>query len=188
MQEPPDSFKYWVWRSVDDGPFQPVASTCLGDGDAGEFDVITPGKVLAEMKKLEWPEAVLTIQPPDGKTLVNLLTNFYSDTEAPAPKTITLLGQEVAITATPVSYTWHFGDGSKLTTNGPGAAYSSEEPIQVGHTYVEADVTVHPWVDVTYHGSYTVNGGSPEDIPEELTVQGTPVDLEVLTATPRLVG
>ena len=150
--------------------------------------MITPGKVFTEMKKLSWPEAELTVQPPNGKTLVNLLTNFYTDSPPPEPQTVTLLGQQVSITATPVSYTWHFGDTSRLTTNGPGAAYESGTPIQVGHTYVEADVTVHPWVDVTYHGSYTVNGGDPEDIPEELTVEGTPVDLQVLTATPRLVG
>ena len=83
--------------------FEPVASTCLGSGDAGEFDVITPGKVLAEMKKLDWPEAELTIQPPDGKTLVNLHDQLLlRPPKHHAPKTITLLGQQVAITATPV--------------------------------------------------------------------------------------
>jgi hypothetical protein len=174
-----------VWRSVNGSPFQPIASTCLRDGDAGDLEVITPGKVYAEMKKLSWPEAVLTIQPPDGRTLVNLKTNFLTTTTESVTQRVTLLGQQVAIEATPVDYTWHFGDGETHHGADPGAPYPD---LRITHVYVEAEVTVTPSVDVTYQGRYRVNGGVWQDIPETLTVEGTPVELEVLTATPHLVG
>ncbi|MBF4768204.1 PKD domain-containing protein [Nocardioides agariphilus] len=180
---PPDSFRYWVFRSIGEGPFEPVASTCLGD--AGGFEVITPGRVLHEMKRMTWPAATLSIQPPDGRTLVNFKTNFFTTTTEPDTQTITLLGQRVEIEASPVSYTWHFGDGEKQSGADPGAPYPN---LDVTHTYRKAEVTVRPSVDVTYHGRFRVNGGQWQDIPETLTVAGTPTQLQVLTATPHLVG
>ena len=49
-------------------------------------------------------------------------------------------------------------------------------------------MTVSPSVDVTYQGRYRVDGGGWVPIPDTLTVAGTPVDVQVLSATPHLVG
>ena len=73
------------------------------------------------------------------------------------------------IEATPVTYTWHFGDGTEESGSDPGAAYPD---LRVTHVYDEAGVTVSPSVDVTYHGRFRVDGGAWTDIPEELTVAG----------------
>ncbi len=183
--DPPNSFKWWIWRSENDGPYVPVASTCLGEEDARNLQVITTELIVREFKRMTWPAAELSIQPPDGRTLVNFKTNFFTTTTEPDTQTITLLGQRVEIEATPVSYTWHFGDGEKQSGADPGAPYPN---LDVTHTYRKAEVTVRPSVDVTYHGRFRVNGGQWQDIPETLTVAGTPTQLQVLTATPHLVG
>jgi hypothetical protein len=137
------------------------------------------------MKRLDWSEAELVIQPPDGRTLVNLKTNFYTTTTGPTSQTIPLLGQTVEIEATPAAYTWHFGDGETRSGTDPGAAYPD---LRITHVYLDAGVTVSPSVDVTYKGQYRVNGGNWIAIPQTLTVPGTPVSLQVLSATPHLVG
>jgi hypothetical protein len=184
-EAPPDTWKYMVFRSSPGNPHVPWGTVCLDIDTAEEFDVITPSKVLEEMQALEWPSAELVIQPPDGRTLVNLPTNFLTTTTQPTSQTITLLGQSVEIEASPVSYAWHFGDGASQEGADPGAAYPD---LRITHTYVEADVTVTPSVDVTYQGRYRVEDGPWQDIPETLTVDGTPVSLQVLSATPHLVG
>ncbi len=181
--EPPDTFKYMVFRSSPGNPLVPWGTVCLGT--EFEIEVITPDRVFRAMKQMSWSEADLTIQPPDGRTLVNFKTNFFTTTTEPTTQTITLLGQRVEIEARPVGYTWHFGDGEQESGADPGAPYPE---LTVTHVYRKADVTVHPSVDVTYHGRFRVNGGEWQDIPEELTVAGTPTELEVLTATPHLVG
>ncbi len=90
------------------------------------------------MKKLDWPTAELVIQPPDGKTLVNLTTNFLTTTTEPTSQTITLLGRQVEIEANPVDYTWHFGDGATLRT---GRTPERRTPdLRITHVYVEAGV------------------------------------------------
>jgi hypothetical protein len=182
-EEPPGTWKYMVFRSSPGNPNVPWGTVCLG-ADV-DIPVITPGRVLAEMRRLTWPDAELTIEPPDGRTLVNFETNFFTTTTEPTTQTVTLLGQRVDIEATPVRYAWHFGDGADRSGAEPGAAYPD---LGITHVYREAGVTVHPSVDVTYHGRYRVNGGGWQDIPEELTVTGSPVALQVLTATPHLVG
>ncbi len=184
-QEPPDTWKFEVFRTSPGNPNEPWGTVCLDTDTAEHFDVITPGKVFKEMQKLDWPEAELVIQPPDGRTLVNLETNFMTTTTEPTVRTVALLGHRVDIEATPVIYTWHFGDGTEESGSDPGAAYPD---LRVTHVYDEAGVTLSPSVDVTYHGRFRVDGGAWTDIPEELTVAGAPVDLQVLTATPHLVG
>ncbi|MBF4762484.1 hypothetical protein ISU07_05055 [Nocardioides islandensis] len=184
-QEPPDTWKFEVYRTSPGHPNEPWGTVCLDVDTAEHFDVITPGRVFKAMKTLDWPTAELVIQPPDGRTLVNLKTNFLTTTTEPTTKTVSLLGHSVDIEATPVGYTWHFGDGTEQSGTDPGAEYPD---LRITHVYDKAGVTVAPSVDVTYHGRFRVDGGAWADIPDELTVAGTPVDLQVLTATPHLVG
>jgi hypothetical protein len=184
-EEPPDTWKFLVFRSGPGTPDVPWGTVCLDTDTAEQFDVITPGKVFKEMVKLEWPSAELVIQPPDGRTLVNFETNFMTTTTQPTSQSIQLLGHGVEIEATPVSYTWHFGDGMSQSGADPGAEYPD---MRITHVYVTAGVTVSPSVDVTYQGRYRIDGGNWVDIPDTLTIDGTAVDLDVLSATPHLVG
>ncbi len=182
---PPDTYKYMVLRSEQGGPFEPWGTVCLAADDADGLGAITPARVGREMRNLAWPQADLVIEPPDGRTLINLPTNFHTTNTSPTSQTITLLGQQVEIEASPVEYLWRFGDGTEQSGPDPGAAYPD---LRVTHTYTQAGVTVSPSVDVTYEGRYRVEGGTWIPIPDILTVTGDPATLQVLSATPHLVG
>jgi len=182
---PPDTWKYYVLRSDAGGPYQPWGTVCLAANEADQLGAITPARVLEEMRKLTWPDAVLLIQPPGGKTLVNLPTNFHTTTTGPTSQAITLLGHQVTIEADPIGYTWHFGDGSTHTGPDPGAAYPD---LRITHTYTTPGQTLTPSVEVTYRGRYHVDQGPWIPVPETLTVPGSPTSLTVHTATPHLVG
>jgi hypothetical protein len=121
---------------------------------------------------------------PEGRTLVNFATIFYTEAE-PFTTQLTLLGQRVDVEATPSQFTWHHGDGTSSTTSSPGAPYPSKE---ITHHYLDADVTVQPSVDVTYAARFRVNGGGWQDIPETVTVSGPPGSLQILEATAVLAG
>ena len=127
------------------------------------------------------------MQPPDGKTLVDFDTNFYTTNTTPSTRTVTLIGQRVTIEATPSEYLWHFGsgsdDGDRATTD-PGAAYPD---LRVTYRYLRVG-TVEPSLDTTYSGRYRIGTGPWRKIPATLTVPGRPVALQVLSATPHLVG
>jgi hypothetical protein len=140
--------------------------------------------VAREMRRLSWPTAELQVQPPDGQTLINFDTNFFTDNTAPTTRTVTLVGQQVTIEATPVGYTWRFGDGTSDTTSSPGAAYPD---LDVTHDYTDPGA-VSPSVDTTYEGRYRINGGQWEAIPGSLTVAGEAIGLRVRSASPHLVG
>ena len=124
------------------------------------------------------------IQPPQGKTLVNFATNFYTTNTTPTTQTVTLLGQHITVEATPTQYTWHFGTDQALTTTDPGAAYPD---LRITHRYLHTG-TATPSVDTTYTGRYRVNNGTWQTIPDTLTVPGPTTHLQILSATPHLVG
>jgi hypothetical protein len=126
---------------------------------------------------------MLQVQPTNGRTLVNFDTNFYTEI-APLDTAVTLLGQQVALHIVPSQFGWRFGDGGVLTTAEPGAPYPE---LEVTHSYLTKG-RVAPSVDTTYTATFSVNGGPWQDVPGSVTVAGAPVDLEVLTATPTLVG
>jgi hypothetical protein len=170
-------------------PWEAFGVVCLTAGEEPPFDVITWQRVWQVMKTLEWPEADLQIQPVGGKTLVNFETNFYTKTTKASIQTVRLAGRDVQIEATPVSYTWHWGDGTDpLETENHGAAHVDGLEHEVYHEYTDADVTVRPSLDVTYRGRYKVEDEPWRPIHETLTVTGTPVPLEVITARVHLVG
>ena len=151
---------------------------CFDDDETEEFGVITEHAIITRMKALDWPSAQLVVEPPNGRTLVNLPTNFYTELVDPWSQSVQMLGYHVEVRATPESYTWHFGDGSPAETgNDPGASYAVDDSLRVSHVYTEAKVTVHPSVDVTYSGAFRVDGGPWRTIPTTLTVSGATVSL-----------
>ena len=146
--------------------------------------IITPGMVRREFERLSWPAAELEVQPPDGQTLINFDTNFFTRNTSATTQTVTLLGQQVTIEARPTSYRWNFGDGVSLTTSTPGAPYPA---LDVTHDYADPG-QVNPSVDTVYQGRYRINDDEWQAIPGSLTVSGEPVGLRVRSASPHLVG
>jgi hypothetical protein len=139
--------------------------------------------VLREMQRVGLPSLEVQVQPAE-RTLVNFATNFYAEPEA-FERQITLLGQDVDVRAEPIRFDWAFGDGAGDQTEGPGGAYPD---LEITHRYTDADVTVTPSVDVTYSAEFRVGGGEWQEIPETVTIEGTPVALRVVEATPVLSG
>lgn len=183
-----------------DGPL-----VALGDGAcdaaasvAGEFidatfcqqyaepatPVLTVGLIRNAFAELELPAGTLVIQPPDGLTLVNFDTNFYTTSTQPIARTVTLLGRRVTLEATPSTYRWTFGDGESLTTSDPGAAYPD---LRVTHNYLRKD-TYRPSLATTYTGRYRVGGGPWRQIPGTVTINGPSRPLRAIEAEPKLVS
>jgi hypothetical protein len=144
---------------------------------------LTPGMVAAAFRRLPLPPSPLIVQPPDGKTLVNFATNFYTD-NAPFTRTVTLLGQRVDLRITPSRFGWVFGDGATTATTTPGSPFPH---LDVTHDYLRAG-QVGPRVDTTYTARFSVNGGPWRPVAGSVTIPGSPVDLRVVEATPELVA
>lgn len=84
----------------------------------------------------------------------------------------------------PSRFDWRFGDGASMTTTRAGSAYPD---LDITHDYLRA-ASVSPQVDTTYAAQFRVDGGAWRDVPGTVTIAGNPVDLQVLTARPELVG
>jgi hypothetical protein len=144
---------------------------------------LTPGVVGAAFRRLPLPPSQLIVQPPDGKTLVNFATNFYTDS-APFTRTVTLLGQRVELRIEPSRFGWVFGDGASTATTTPGSPFPH---LEVTHDYLQAG-RVGPRVDTTYTAQFSVNGGPWRPVAGSVTIPGAPVDLRVVEASPELVA
>lgn len=151
--------------------------------------VLTVGTILTAFEQISWPAPTLRVQPPGGKTLVNLETIFSTDLEGPVTRTVTLLGQRITLTATPVRYTWHPGGGAEAwTTDHSGAPWTDgADPRKLNHhVYTDAHVTVSPRASVTYRGTFRINDGPEQPLPGEHTVVGPEVSLRIAEAIPTL--
>ena len=175
----------FLYNVYEDNQADPLDwQACLTKQEANRLGGLTPGMVQRAFRRLTWPASELVVQPPKGRTLVNFETNFYTTNTSPTTQTVTLIGQRVTIEATPTSYTWHFGDDGELTTADAGAPYPD---LRITHRYTHVG-SVRPSVDTTYSGRFRVGNRGWQAIPDTLTVPGVAVDLEVVSATPHLVG
>lgn len=175
-----------LWGQLPAGQWVALGSQCLGaPPEAADTPRprITPAMVLNEIRRIGLPTLQARTQP-EGKTLVNFDTIFYTEAQ-PFSATVTLLGQQVDITAEPSSYTWHHGDGATTTTSSPGAPYPATD---ITYRYARADTTVRPRVDVTYTARFRVNGGEWRDIDETVTIAGTEGSLRIAEAHATLSG
>lgn len=157
---------------------------CPADRPQVAQPALTVGLIRRAFAELRLPAGELVIQPPDGLTLVNFDTNFYTTSTAPIARTVTLLGQRVTLEATPATYHWDFGDGRKLSTSEPGAPYPR---LDVTHSYLRTG-TYRPSLSTTYTGRYRVGGGAWQQIPGTVTIDGAGRPLRAIEAQPKLVG
>ncbi len=158
-----------------------VGDVCVPDSEVDEVNIAQ--LIIREFRSLDWPASTLVVQPPGGKTLVNLETNFFTTDKVGISKGVTVAGQEVTIEAVPATYTFHFGDETSTSTSNPGRPYPS---LDVAHTY-SLKGTVAVSLDTTYSGRYKIGSGDWVSIPETLTVTGAAQGLEVVEAVPQLV-
>lgn len=91
---------------------------CVG-GDAATPDAAAGVEDLviltaAAFQSLPIPGSTIEMQP-DGFSLRNAHTNIYASSATRTLST-TILGQSVAVRATPYEYRWTYGDGSTRTT------------------------------------------------------------------------
>jgi hypothetical protein len=94
-----------------------------------------------------------------------------------------MLGFRVEIRPSLESVTYHWGDGA---TSGPTTSLGGPFPSgDISHAYTRSG-TYSLRADVTYAGQYRVNGGAWLRIPGTVTIRGTPLPIQVKTATTRL--
>lgn len=125
---------------------------------------------------------------PGPHTLRGKETNVWAEATTQTFN-LTMLGQKVTITATPVAYTWDYGDG---TIWGPTPTHGAPlhkdrigEQTQTSHVYTE---TGHLIINLTTHfdGSYTVNNGPALPITGQGNIPSPPLALTVWRAETNL--
>jgi hypothetical protein len=129
-------------------------------------------------------KAQLHIQPPNGRTLVNLDTIFWTVDPTRTFGDIPVLDHRVDLRILPTSYAWHFGDGDTSETITPGGPYPNKD---VTHQYLGTGA-VRPSLAVTYRGQYRVDGGAWIDMVGTATVDGPEVPLAVVETRAQLIG
>ncbi|MDR7086666.1 hypothetical protein J2X11_001505 [Aeromicrobium panaciterrae] len=142
---------------------------------------LTEGAILRAARELGLPSLEVQIQP-GASTLVNVPTIFYAEPEA-FNRSVTLLGFDIDLIATPIRYRWLHGDGTASTTAKPGKPYPSTD---VTYRYRQPAEAISPRVDVTYRVRYRVDGGSWNTIDQTLLASGPTTSLEVKEAAPVL--
>jgi hypothetical protein len=185
---PAPADRVWrLWGRRPSGDWDPFGTQCAGPTGPPPAQTpkpqVTPGLVLNALRQIGLPALRAHTQPED-KTLVNFATIFYAEPHS-FVRTLTLLGQQVHVEATPGSFTWHYGDGTSTTTSTPGAPYPAKD---ITHNYLDAHTTVQTSVDVTYSARFQVRGGAWQGIPETVTIAGPSSALRISEATAVLSG
>ena len=144
---------------------------------------VTWEQVRSETKNVMFPGLSVKVQP-DGRTLVNLDTIVYTDDSKVSTTTVTLLGFPVVVEATPISYTWRFGDGSPaLTTSTPGKPYPSKE---ITHKYMRRGA-VSLTLTTNYAARFNVADTGWQYIEGTVPITGPATALQIREAVPVLV-
>lgn len=174
---------YWQYRSSDGVAYDLVGTRCLTRQEATDGEAV-PGLTLADFRSLPIPAQQVVLEPGNGYALVGVPLNAVAGT-APAALQTAVLGAAVAVRATPVAYTWDFGDGTVLgPTPDPGAPFPA---LRTTHTY-ERGGSVQVVLTTTYAGEFSVDGGAFQAVAGTADVASPPVPLAVLTGAGALVG
>jgi hypothetical protein len=173
------------WLKAPAGVLNPVWSfhsgpTCLFDPRPEDLLPRIAAMMQTEFQKLPVAAGTVTAQP-SPHTLRGAETNFIA-AATEQQFDVTLLAQNIHVTAKPVQYTWNYGDG---TSRGPQTAAGGPLPEDrwgertlTSHVYTQtgdfsAVLTSH------FQGTYSVNGGPPLPIPGQGQFSSAPQTVSV---------
>ena len=185
-----------VWQMEVDKAGQPVPGaawqeigfTCLAALVPGANNVLTMQMILNEFHKTKFAKPTASIQPAGLKTLVNLPTYYELNWptrgfEPGEADVTTLVGRRVEIEPVFISASYIYGDGE---ASGPVKSFGGPYPTgDVIHTYRQKMVAPVQ-INANYSGRFRVDGGAWIDIPDTVTIEGTPASLTVAEAKARL--
>lgn len=179
----------WVPATGPEGQWQDWGLTCFPDLIPGSASP-TLAQVMSAFREIDFAKGELSIQPVGNVTLVNLATYFEATwPEAGVGPDETdvsdLMGYRLEIQPVVRSFTYVYGDGdSSEPTESMGGPYPDGD---IRHTY-EQKGSMSTRVDTVYGGRFRFGQGQWMTIPGTVTVEGTPVTLEVREAKARLYG
>ncbi|MEQ4566838.1 hypothetical protein [Paenarthrobacter sp. CAP02] len=155
--------------------------TCLYDTKPENVLANIAARILNDFRQLPINPGTLQAQPFPN-TLKGGPTNFYT---TPQQQTfdLTILGQNIHLTATPTNYTYNYGDGTTLGPT-PQAGYPIPQTqwlttnTRSSHTYTQTG-NYPTTLTTTYTGTYSVNNGPPLPINGTLTLTTPPTTIHV---------
>lgn len=160
--------------------------TCLFDPKPEDLLPRIAAMIQTEFQKLPIAAGTAAAQP-SPHTLRGAETNFFA-AALEQHFEITLLGQQVHVTAKPVQYAWNYGDGTSLEPQIAAGAPLPEdrwgERTSTSHVYTQtgdfaAVLTTH------FQGTYSVNGGPPLPIPGQGQFSSAPQPVSVWRSVTR---
>ena len=198
MYEPeaPGPLAYVYWRTVYGDPLEEpsawerIGRTCftpMVPARSGEAGVSTQ-MLIEAFHRTEFALPHASIQPPGGRSLVNLPVYFettWPETgfEPGEIDTIDMAGSEVRLRPTLVAVTYHTGDIPIGPTTSLGGPYPHGD---ITYTYT-SPTTVNPYISIEYGGEYSINGSPWGTIPSTAVIDGPASPLQLLESRNRLV-
>lgn len=174
-----------VWLKAPAGIAEPEwtyhsGPTCLYEQRPEDVLPRIAGMIHSEFQRLPISAGSVMGQP-SPHTLRGAETNFYAST-VEQQFDVTILGQKVHIVATPVGYTWDYGDGTAVgpqhAVGGPLPQERWGEKTRTSHVYTQTgDFTVT--LTSHFRGTYSVNGGPPLPIPGQGSFTSVPLKVSV---------
>ncbi|WP_236557850.1 PKD domain-containing protein [Citricoccus sp. K5] len=156
-------------------PAEPVIlDPASGTSDTPPMPVVT----LADFRALDIAPSEIE-SDSGGFGLIRGNTNFFA-TEEDQTLNTTMLGQQVAIQAVPVQWTWDYGDGSEQLSNpypgGPQVEFNQE--TTTSHVYEDTGQYA-VGLTTSYRGQFSVNDGPWIAIPGTAEVPSAPVTADI---------
>ena len=161
----------WAYHS---GP------TCLYDARPEDLLPRIAADIQRQFQSLPVNAGTVVAQP-SPHTLRGAETNFYAEA-VEQQFDVTMFGQQVHIVATPVQYTWNYGDGTVFgpqpSMGGPLPQDRWGEKTSTSHAYgATGDFQVV--LTTSFRGTYSVNGGPPLPIPGQGQFNAPPQTISV---------
>lgn len=154
--------------------------TCLYDEKPVDVLEQIAGQIQKQFESLP-VNAGNVVAQPSPNTLRGAETNFYADASE-QQFDVTMLGQKVHVVATPVQYTWNYGDGAVFgpqpSMGGPLPQDRWGEKTRTSHAYA-ATGDFQVVLTASFQGTYSVNSGPPLPIPGQGRFSAPPVPISV---------
>lgn len=185
----PEQVRYWVFRrtvttAAPDPPYQRVGEpVCIAPAEPGAPPFDPVAAVAAAIEREFQDRAALrgeAIVQPSPRTLVNVPTRLRTSAPERYPIEFVLFGLPVTIEVQAQRWTWITGDGATIATTRRGTGGLVE------HSY-RRDGQFAPRVDITWSGTWSVPGMTPQPVPGTVTTQGQPGSVQVVEARTELV-